>query len=173
MGGNAPLAGSLALGVNSDDDALAAKSRRTFINQLRPIDGRRIQGNLVRTRQKHFAHVLYGTDAAAYRQRHEAACRRAAHHVRHGGTAIGRSGNIQKNKFIRLLGIIRPGTFYRIPGISQINEIGPLDDPAVRYVQTRNDSFSQHGPIKPSPPPKEKPKIRLAAGCLLINMFPF
>jgi hypothetical protein len=53
-------------------------------------------------------------------------------------------GDVQKDQFVGTFEFITRRNLDRIPGISQLNKVGPFDDPAGVNVQTWDDAFGKH-----------------------------
>ncbi|MNV67157.1 hypothetical protein D3C71_1599440 [compost metagenome] len=84
MGIDLPFAPALiVLGINRHDNALGAEAPRAFQNQLRIVDGRGVDADLVGSRPQNPLHVLRRRDAAAYRERDGDFPRRPAHNLDH------------------------------------------------------------------------------------------
>jgi hypothetical protein len=55
-----------------------------------------------------------------------------------------KSADVQEYQFIRTFSIVTGGQFHRIPGVTQIYKIYPLNHPALMHVKTGYNSFGQH-----------------------------
>ena len=90
-----------ALGVDGDDDALAAELLRRLAHESAVGDGRRIDRGLVGAGEQEIADVVGGADASADRQRHEADFRRAPHDVEQDASVLVARGDVEKAEFVR------------------------------------------------------------------------
>ena len=89
VGIDAPFARTFALGIDRDDDALAAEGFGAGIDQARVFHRGGVDANLVRAGEQHFAHVIDRADAAADRERDETMLGRAAHDIDHRAALVG------------------------------------------------------------------------------------
>src|SRR5438445_526130 len=83
-------------------------------------------------------------DAAANRERHEDFFRDAAHHVEHDGPAFVTCTDVEEDQLVRAFFLVPPGNFDRVARVAQVQEVGPLDDPAPVDIQTGYDAFGEH-----------------------------
>src|SRR3546814_7537824 len=81
MGEYLPSAGADLLGVDADDDALAAEFLGALAHEFRPGDGGGVDRHLVGAGEKELADILDRAHAPTDGQRHEALLCRAADHV--------------------------------------------------------------------------------------------
>ena len=135
-----------ALGVDRNDDALAAEALGRAGDKLGIAHGGGVDRNLVGTRLQEPANVFGLAHTAAHRQRHEAALGRASDNVEHDPAALVACGDVEKAQLVRPRCIIGAGRFDRIAGIAQIDEIDTLHHAAVLDVETGNDAnLEAHG----------------------------
>src|SRR4051795_11687385 len=80
--------GGHALGVDRNHDALGAELLSRVRHEVRIPHGRRIDRDLVGTREEQGPYVLDRTQAATHRERHEASLRGAAYHVEQGAAGL-------------------------------------------------------------------------------------
>ena len=78
------------------------------------------------------------------RQRHEDDLGGAADDVEHDRPPLVAGGDVEKHQLVGPLGFVARGHLDRIAGIAEIEEIGPLDDPAAIDIQTGNDALGKH-----------------------------
>ena len=143
---NTPLPVAGFLGVNRDDDALAAELLRAFADQLRLGQGGAVNTNLVRTRLEHDAHVLHRANPAADRQRHEAAVGHPLHHIDHRAAPVRAGGDVEENHLVGALLIIANGQLDRVADVAQppllrTAKLHPARNDTVVHVQTGNHSL--------------------------------
>ena len=132
-------------GVDGDHDALGAETLRRFADEFRAVHGRRVDGNLVRTGIEEIADIGQLPHPAADGQRHEDPLGGAGHHVENDAALFVRGGDVEKGQFVRPLGVIGLGRLHRVAGVAQLDELHPLDHPAVFDVETGDNALGQHG----------------------------
>src|SRR5690606_2801590 len=88
MGEDFPFSGRCLPRIDGDDDALAAEFLRRLADEFRPRHGSGVDARLVSAGQQQLADVFHRAHAAADGERHEAALRRARHHVEQGVARI-------------------------------------------------------------------------------------
>ena len=130
--------------INRYNHTLAAKFICRLTDQLRCIDRRRIDGNLVCPfTQKHLK-IFYGSDASADGKWNKYFLSYFSYHINNRISGIRRGCDIQKYQFIGSGLIISCRNLHRIPGIPQIHKIHTFYHAAVMNIQTWNDSFRKH-----------------------------
>ena len=138
------------LGVDRDDNALAAEFLRRLTHE-KPVRHRcRIDRGLVGAGEQQIANVVGRPDAAADRQRHEAHFRRTPDDVEQDPAILMARGNVEEAEFVRPGPVVGDGALDRIAGVPQIDEIDALDDPAVLDVEAGNDPGLQRHRRTPS-----------------------
>ena len=144
MGEDLPFGGLTflrhALGVDGDNDALRAEFLGRLAHEIRVGDGGGVDRHLVGTGQQQLAHIFHRAHTAADSQRHEAALRRAAHHVDERTALFVAGRDVEEAELIRARRVIGGGGLDRVARIAQVNEIDALDDAAVLHVQAGNDT---------------------------------
>ena len=53
-------------------------------------------------------------------------------------------GDVEKDEFVSPLAIVEAGLGHRIAGVAQFHEVNALNDAAVLYIQTGDDTLCQH-----------------------------
>ena len=53
-------------------------------------------------------------------------------------------GDVEKNEFVRALGLVARGNLHGVTGVLKIHEIDAFDDTTSMHVKTRNNSFGKH-----------------------------
>ena len=142
-GGSFPVRGK-SLGINGDDDTLAAKALGPLGDQLRATNGGAVHRDLVGPRDQDLANVLHSAQPAADGERNEHRLCDAAHHVEHDITPLMRGRDVKKDKFVGPLGVIDRGLLHRVAGIAQIHKSDALDDAPILYIQAGNNPFGEH-----------------------------
>ena len=145
VGVNAPFARTFALGIDRDDDALAAEGFGACVDQPRIFHCGGVDANLVRAGEQHFAHVIDRADAAADRERDETMFGGAAHDIDHRAALVGRGGDVEKDQLVRLLRVVSHRAFDRIAGVDEVDKIHALDHAAISDIEAGDDSFREHG----------------------------
>src|ERR1039458_2263501 len=133
------------LGVDGDHDALVAEFLRRFLDESAPAHRHSIDRHLVGARRQQRADVLDRAHAAADRERHEAGVRRAPHHVEDDAAVLLAASDVEEAKLVGTGRVIGNGSFHRIAGVAQIDEIDALDHTAVFHVEAGNDADFEHG----------------------------
>ena len=88
-------------GIDGNDHTLAPEFICSLGDQFRCIDGRGIDGYLIRPLPQKQFKIINRTDTAAHGKWNKNCFRHAAHHIHHRAPVIGGSRNVQKNQFIR------------------------------------------------------------------------
>ncbi len=140
MGEDLPLIRPGGARINRHHHTLAAEFLGRFAHKFRPVHRRRVDRGLVGAGQQQLAHIFHRAHAATHGERHEAARRRARHHVKQRVAGIGGSRDIQEGQFIGAGSIIMRRLLHRIAGIAQIDKIDALDDAAILHVEAGNDA---------------------------------
>jgi hypothetical protein len=101
--------------------------------------------------------ALDGLDAAADGERHEALVGGALDHLDHRAATVGGGGDVEENHFVRALLVVAEREFHRVADVAQAALFGDakLDaarDLAVVDVEAGDDTFCNHGLIKPEKP---------------------
>src|SRR5690606_9557976 len=145
MGEDFPPPGCHRLGVNGDDDALAAEAVGGLRHDVGIGDGGGVEADLVGAGEEERAHVLLCADAAADGQRDVALLRRAGDEVVHRAAVFMRGVEVEKAELVRPGSVIGLGRLDRIAGVDQVDEVHALDDAAVGHVEAGDDAGLEHG----------------------------
>src|SRR5262249_37138525 len=113
-------------------------------DQLRRLDGRRVDADLFGAGLDEACGVLQGTDTAADGEGHEDFLGHAAHNVEQDLAAFVAGTDVEKDQFVGPLLLVAARHLDRIAGVSQPQEVHPLDNPAALDVQTRDNALGQH-----------------------------
>ena len=149
MGEDLERAGVRQLGVDRDDDALAAELLRRRAHQFGIFHRRRHDRHLVGAGQQQPADILDTAHAAAHGERHEAGFGRPRHHVEKDIAALVTRGDIEEAELVRAGPVVDGGLLHRISGIAQVDEVDALDDAAILDVEAGNDAGLQHAASPP------------------------
>ena len=145
-----PTTTGTRLGVNSNNNALAAKTAGSLLHKSGIFYCRRVDGNLIRPGIQQITDVLQRPDATTYSQGNKHLFSRPPDHINNNIPLIAGGGNIQEGYFISSLLIIGSRHFHRVSGIPQANKINSFNHPAVLHIQTGDNPFCQHlfNPVK-------------------------
>ena len=138
------------LGVDGDDDALAAELLRRGVDEAPVGDGGGIDRRLVGAGEQQVADVVELAHAAADRQRHEADFGGAADDVDQRAAVLVAGGDVEEAQFVGAGLVVGDGAFDRIAGVAQVDELDALDDAAVLDVEAGDDAGLKHGRPPPS-----------------------
>ncbi len=130
--------------VNCKNDALVSETFRPRADKIGILNGGGVDGNLVRSGIKHFAHIFNGSDSAADGQGNEDIFRGSADNVIHGIAVVAGCGDVKKDKFIRSLTVVFDRGFNRVAGIDEVHKVDAFDDASAGYVEAGDNSFCQH-----------------------------
>ena len=100
--------------------------------------------------------VVHGAHAATDGQRDEHLLGGAGDHVVGGGPAVARGGHVEERELVRPLGVVAGSQLDRVAGITQVDEVDPLDHPTGVDVETGDHAYGQaHGgqPNRPAAEP--------------------
>ena len=148
MGVDARQAGlwpRLVLRVDREDDAPGAEAVGGGADEVRVLDGGGVKRDLVGPGLEHGLDVSQGAQAAPDRERHEALLGGRRHDVAHDPAAVARGRDVEKHQFVGPLGVIGPGAFDRIAGVTQFLELHALDHAASGHVQAWDVAAGEHG----------------------------
>ena len=133
-----------SLGVDRDDDALAAELLRRFAHEIGARHRGGVDRHLVGAGEQQAADILDRAHPAADGQRHKAFLGGAANDVVERIAVLGAGGDVKKAQLVGALTIVKTGLRHRIAGIDQIDKIDALDDPPVLDVEARDHPHLQH-----------------------------
>jgi hypothetical protein len=131
----ADLLCATALGIDRNDDALVSEFVGGFSHEIRIVDRRRIDRNLVGAAEQQLADIGDGPHTAADGERHETLLGGACDDIEDRLAVIRGCGNVEEAELVGTGRIIGLGRFDGIAGIDQIEEIDALDDTAVLDVE--------------------------------------
>ena len=131
------------LGINCHHDALRPETVGGFLHELRTMDRRGIDRDLVGAGVEEVADVLQLADAAAHGQRDEPLAGHALHGGERGIAALVARGDIEEGDLVGTLLVVALGDLHRVAGIADVHEAHALDHAPVVDVETRNDALGQ------------------------------
>jgi hypothetical protein len=117
--------------INCHDNTLATKALRSIADQLWIAYRRTIDTHLISARQKQSAHVLDRPNPTTDRKGNKDGVSYAPHHIDHRIACFMGCRNIQEDQFIRAFLVIDFGLLNRVASINKVNEVYPLDNPAI------------------------------------------
>ena len=117
MGEDLPAAGRGLLGVDRDDDALAAEFLGRLAHEIGPRHRGGVDRDLVGAGEQQAADVLDGAHAAADGQRHEALLGGARDHVVERVAILVAGGDVEEAELVGALAVVDPRLLDRIAGI--------------------------------------------------------
>ena len=126
---------ALPLGVDRDHDALRAEHGGQLADQLRPLERRRVDRDLVGPGIEHRLRVFDRADAAADRERDEDVVGGAPGQLGDRVALLVRRGDVQEDQLVRALGVVALGQLDRVARVADVDEVRALDDPALIDVQ--------------------------------------
>ena len=115
-----------ALGVDGDDDALAAEHFRRLADEFRTINRAGIDRNFVGARFEESANIFSFVNAAANRQRHKNLLGGSGHDVENDAAVFMGSGDVEETELVRAFAIVIRATSHRIAGVPETRETLPL-----------------------------------------------
>ena len=145
------------LGVDVDDDTLAAEPPGGLADQVGIAHRRRIDRHLVGPRIQERPNIVEFADTAAHRQRHEADFGRAPDDVQKDRPIFVAGRDVQEDQLVGTLFVITLGHRDRVARVPEIEEVGPLDHAAMVDVEARDDPLGQHAQSQPSPTAASEP----------------
>ena len=146
MGEDFPAAGFAGdrARIDGDDDALAPEAMRALVDELRVLDGRRVDAHLIGTELEHRLHVARGADTSADGERDEHLVRGSGDHLIGGAPVIRRSRDVEEDQFVSALRFVEARQLDRVAGIAQGDERDALDDAAAIDVEAGDDAAGEH-----------------------------
>lgn len=132
------------LGVDGDNDALAAERLCRFTDEFGSRHSSRVDRYLVGARLQQLANVFEPIDSATDGQRHEHLFRGARHDVQNDLPVLMRRGDIQKAELVGAFTIVNARDLDRIAGVLELQKFDALDDSAGFDVKAWNNSLGEH-----------------------------
>src|SRR5438105_3370637 len=132
------------LRIDRDDDGLAAVAAGERRDQLRVLQRRRVEADLVRAGIHRRRRIAFRADAAADRQRQKDALRDGVDRVRDRAAAFERRGDVENDDLIDPLDVVARGQLRGIARVTKLLELHALDDVAVADVHAGDDALRQH-----------------------------
>ena len=157
-----PEAVVLALGVDGDDDRLAAVAPRQRGDQRRPGERGGVDAHLVGAGLDGRLGVVFAADAAPDAQRQEYLARDRPDGLRQGLAPLDGRGDVEDDHFVDALPVVPGGQRGGVARAPQTLEIDAFDDRAVANVEAGDDAFRQHGPTVRT---RARPGAGSCSGC--------
>ena len=133
------------LGVDIDDDALAAEAVGRLADKLGILGGRRIDRNLVAAGQQQISDIVERANSAPHAQGHKDHFGRPPDYVQHDVAAFVAGRNIQEHQLIGPFRFIARRHGHRIAGVAQVDKVGPFHHSSPIDVEARNHALGKHG----------------------------
>ena len=139
------VAAARALGVDGDDDGLAAvAAARARVSSAGRRQRGAVQADLVGAGVHDGRGVGLGPDAAADGERNEELRRDGADRLEQRAPAFERGGDVEQDELVDAFDVVAPRQRGRVAGARQSFELHALDDRAVANIQAGDDAFRQH-----------------------------
>ena len=135
---------AVALGVDGDDDRLAAVPRGERRDERGVGERRGVQAHLVGAGLDGGRGVGLGADAAADGERNEQLARDAADRVGQRAPPLERRRDVEDDELVDAFGVVAARQLRRIAGRAEPLEVHALDDLAVADVEARDDPLGEH-----------------------------
>ena len=139
-----PCAGGAAARVDGQHHRLRSEFVAQFGEELGAAHGGGIDGNLIGAGHEDAAGIGDGADAAPDGERDENLARGAGDDVGHDLARVARGRDVEEDEFVGPLAVIAVGELDRVAGVTQVDEVDALDDPAAGDVQAGNDALGEH-----------------------------
>ena len=138
-----PLAGpgAAALGLNGQHHALTAEGLGYLGDERRPLDGCRVDGNLVRPHRQDVAHILNAAQAAAHADGNIHIIDRFSHNIRKVVTVIQAGHNINVQQLVNALLIVCFRKAVRVAQLAQPLQLDALDKVGIFDIKTGDQSY--------------------------------
>ena len=136
---------ALALGVDGDDDGLAAVAPGQGGDELGLGEGGGVDADLVGAGLDGGLGVVLAADAAADAQRQEYLARDGADGLGQRLASLDGRGDVEDDDLVDALAVVAAGEGGGVAGVAQTLEVDALDDGAVPNVEAGDDAFRQHG----------------------------
>ena len=133
------------LGVDREHDALVAERAGELVDQLWPLQGRRVDRDLVGAGVEHRLGVGDRADPAADRERDEQLVGDPAGELDDGGALVGGRGDVEQHELVGTRRVIVCGQRHRVAGVAQIDERDPLDHAPAVDVEAGDHALVVHG----------------------------
>ena len=134
-----------AAGIDRDHDALRAVPTARGRHELRVLDRRRVDRDLVGPRVQQAADILDPAHASAHREGNEDLLGDRFDHVQDDVALVGARGDVKEREFIGAFAVVATRDLDRIAGIAQADEVDALDHAAGGHVEAGDDALGQHG----------------------------
>ena len=132
-------------GVDGHHHALAAELGGQLPDHARTLDGCRVHGDLVGAGTEDPAGIVDRPDATTHGEWDEHLLGGPPHDVDDRVPCVGGGRDVEEHQFVGSLPVVAGRQLDRIAGVPESDEVDPLDDTAIVYVEARDDSHGPHG----------------------------
>ena len=130
-----------ALGLNGQHHALAAEGLGYLGDERRPLDGCRVDGNLVRPHRQDVAHILNAAQAAAHADGNIHIIDCFAHNITQIIAVVQACHNVYVEQLVNALLIVCFRKAVRIAQLAQPLQLDALDKVGVFDIKTGDQSY--------------------------------
>ena len=141
---NIPASVRTALCINCHYHTLAAELLSRLADQLRPVDCRRIDRDLICSLSQKPFKIIHSTDSSAHCKGDKHISGHIPYHIHNSIPCFTGSGYVKKNNLIRAGSIVCSGNFHRVTGVLQIHKVHAFYHTAFIHIQTGNNSLCKH-----------------------------
>ena len=127
--------------LDAQHHALAAERLGHLGNDALVLDGRGIDGRLVRPHLKNAPHIVHTAQAATYRDGNEHVVRGAPHDSRQVVAVVQTGDDVHIQQFVDTLPVIICREIMRVSQLAQSFQLNPLYQMVVLYVQTGDEAY--------------------------------
>src|SRR5690606_16769030 len=142
------FAGRSLLGVDGDDDALAADHARGLLHERRVLHRGGVDGHLVGAGIEEAPHVSHLAHAAAHRERDEDARGDGLDDAEQDVALVGARRDVEEGDLVGPLLVVARGDLDRVARVAQADEVHALHHPPGGDVEAGNDALGErHGEV--------------------------
>ena len=131
-------------GINSNDEALAAKNFRTLTDEIGPLDSSGVERHFVGPGAQYRSYVFRRVEAAPDGQRYKNLVCHTPHQIHNYGPLVRRCGDVQKRQLVRAFLVIAARLLDRVTCVSERDKTYALDHATAINIKTWDDAFRQH-----------------------------
>ena len=129
------------LRVDGDDNALASEAHGGGLDELRVVDSRGVDRNLVASGEQEVADIVKDLDASTHGERHEDLLRRAAHDIEDDAALLMRGRDVEERELVRALLVVDLRYLDGVACIAQVHEAYAFYYPPCFHVKAGYDAF--------------------------------
>lgn len=130
--------------IDTDDNALSAKTGRQVVDEFRLFQGRRIDRYLVGASVEYFCGIAHATYAACDTEGQVEDFRHGTDPTSIDRTPVGACRNVVKHQLIGTFVTIAAREVDNVSDYSVVRELNAFDDLAIANVEARNNTLSQN-----------------------------